>query len=253
MLIESLVKATVELQGFRVVRVTGGRAGLVAMITRDRRYSPRCGRCLEPAPYRDTRRTRGFRHVPMWGITVELRYAPRRVSCPRCEGVHVEAMPWVSGKRQMTRALMVTLATWARALPWQQVARLFRCSWGTVATAVEEAVAYGLAHRDLDGLTHIGIDEVSRKRGHVYVTNVYDLKHKRLVWSGTLQGDPRSLLRLPRAGENRCPRRHLLRYVATLHRRHQGPSAPGGARVRQVPHRPSLDGGRRPSAPRRGP
>ncbi len=30
-----------------------------------------------------------------------------------------------------------------------------------VATAVEEAVAYGLAHRDLDGLTHIGIDEIS--------------------------------------------------------------------------------------------
>ncbi len=61
---------------------------------------------------------------------------------------------------------MVTLATWARTLPWQQVARLFRCSWGTVAAAVEEAVAYGLAHRDLDGLTHIGIDEISRKRGH---------------------------------------------------------------------------------------
>ncbi len=95
MLIESLVKATVELQGFRVVSVTGGTSGLVATIARDRRYSPRCGRCLEPAPYRDTRRTRGFRHVPMWGITVELRNAPRRVSCPRCDGVHVEAMPWL--------------------------------------------------------------------------------------------------------------------------------------------------------------
>ena len=84
----------------------------------------------------------------------------------------------------MTRALMVALATWARALPWQQVARLFRCSWGTVATAVEEAVAYGLAQQDLADLTHIGVDEISRKRGHVYVTNVYDLARKRLVWSG---------------------------------------------------------------------
>ncbi len=79
---------------------------------------------------------------------------------------------------------MVTLATWTRALPWKQVARLFRCSWGTVATAVDEAVAYGLAHRDLGELTQIGIDEISRKRRHVYVTNVYDLKSKRLVWSG---------------------------------------------------------------------
>ena len=120
----------------------------------------------------------------MWGIPVELRYAPRRVSCPRCEGVHVEAMPWVNGKQRMTRALMVTLAIWTRVLPWKQVAQLFRCAWGTVATAVEEAVAYGLANRDLDGLTHIGIDEISRKRGHVYVTNVYDLRSKRLVWSG---------------------------------------------------------------------
>ena len=72
----------------------------------------------------------------------------------------------------------------ARALPWVQVARLFRYSWGTLATAVEEAVAFGLAHRTLDQVTHIGIDEISRKRGHVYVTNVYDLVHKRLVWSG---------------------------------------------------------------------
>jgi len=32
MLIESLVKAMVELQGFRVVSVTGGTAGLVATI-----------------------------------------------------------------------------------------------------------------------------------------------------------------------------------------------------------------------------
>jgi transposase len=184
MLVESLVKETVELQGFRVAEVSGGTTGLVAMIAADRRCSPRCGRCLEPAPYRDTRPMRRFRHVPMWGIPVELRYAPRRVSCPRCEGVHVEAMPWVSGKQRMTRALMVTLAMWTRVLPWKQVARLFRCAWGTVATAVEEAVAYGLAHRDLEGLTHIGIDEISRKRGHVYVTNVYDLGRKRLVWSG---------------------------------------------------------------------
>lgn len=184
MLIESLIKQTVELQGFRVVEVTGGVSGLVVMIAPDRRFSPRCGQCLELAPYRDTRPTRRFRHVPMWGIPVELRYAPRRVSCCRCSGVHVEAMPWVSGKQRMTRALMVTLAMWTRVLPWKQVARLFRCAWGTVATAVEEAVAYGLAHRDLEGLTHIGIDEISRKRGHVYVTNVYDLVSKRLIWSG---------------------------------------------------------------------
>ena len=88
----------------------------------------------------------------------------------------------VSCKRQFTRALTVTLATWARVLTWQQVTTLFHCSWNTVAAAVDEAAACGLAHHDLPGVTHIGIDEISRKRGHVYVTNVYDLKSQRLLW-----------------------------------------------------------------------
>jgi transposase len=184
MLLESLVKATVELQGFCVVSVTGDTSGLVAQLAPDGRYAPRCGCCTKRARYRDTRPMRRFRHVPVWGIPVSLSYAPRRVSCKRCGGVHVESMPWVSGKYRFTRSLMVTLATWSQVLPWKQVAELFRCSWGTVAKAVEEAVAYGLAHRDLEGFTHIGIDEISRKRGHVYVTNVYDLSAKRLVWSG---------------------------------------------------------------------
>ena len=186
MLLESLVKATVELQGFRVVRVSGDLGGLVAELAPDWRWSPRCGQCGERGRgrYRDTRWARHFRHVPIWGIPVWLVYAPRRVWCVRCEGVHVEALPWAVGTQRFTRALLVTIATWTRVLPWQQVATLFGCAWGTVDRAVEAAVAYGLAHRDLTGVTHIGIDEISRKRGQVYVTNVYDLARKRLLWSG---------------------------------------------------------------------
>ena len=92
-------------------------------------------------------------------------------------------MPWAAGKKRLTKALAVTIATWARQLTWQQVARLFGCSWGTVASAVAYVVAFGLARRDLSGVTHIGIDEISRQKGHVYLTNVYDLKTGTLIWS----------------------------------------------------------------------
>ena len=47
MLLESLVKATVELQGFRIVTVTGEAGGLVAKLAPDRRFLPRCGQCGE--------------------------------------------------------------------------------------------------------------------------------------------------------------------------------------------------------------
>lgn len=65
MLIESLVKGTVELQGFRVLKVEGGVSGLVAIIVPDKPFAPRCSQCLETAPYRDARPMRRFRHVPM--------------------------------------------------------------------------------------------------------------------------------------------------------------------------------------------
>ena len=61
---------------------------------------------------------------------------------------------------------------------------MFGCAWGTIAAAVKSVVKYGMEHRDLSGITHIGIDEISRKKGQVYLTNVYDLRSKTLIWSG---------------------------------------------------------------------
>ncbi len=84
---------------------------MVAEPAPDRRFSPRCGQCGERGWYRDRRRARHVRHMPLWGIPVTLVYEPRRVSCAGCAGVHVEGMPWASGTQRCTWALMVTIAT----------------------------------------------------------------------------------------------------------------------------------------------
>jgi len=65
MLVESLIKETVELQGFSVVAVQQTDEGLEARLTPDGRYAPCCGVCGRRALYRDTRRARQFRHVPL--------------------------------------------------------------------------------------------------------------------------------------------------------------------------------------------
>ena len=111
-----------------------------------------------------------------------LSYRPARVRCSTC-GIKVEALPWASGKSRLTSALMVVLATWARLLAWDVVARLFGVSWSTVQAAVAQAVDFGLAHRESACVVYIGIDEISRRRGHIYHTQVYDLTGKRLLWS----------------------------------------------------------------------
>src|SRR3989441_11580291 len=48
------------------------------------------------------------------------------------------------------------------------------------------AVTWGQEHRDLTGITAIGIDEIQWRRGHTYLTLVYQLDAggKRLLWLG---------------------------------------------------------------------
>jgi transposase len=69
-------------------------------------------------------------------------------------------------------------------LSWKETAQYFAVDWKTVASAVKKAVAWGLAHRKWEPLHAIGIDEVSRSKGQRYLTLVYDLERRRLVWAG---------------------------------------------------------------------
>ena len=67
------------------------------------------------------------------------------------------------------------LADWAKVLSWQEVGRRFDVGWHRVFESVRFVVEWGLAHRDLSGVTAIGIDEVHFGKGQKYLTVVYQL------------------------------------------------------------------------------
>jgi transposase len=146
---------------------------------------PVCSRCGHRRPGYDTLDTRWFEYVPLWGILVFFVYAMRRVDCPTC-GVVVEQVPWAEGKHQVTTTYAWFLARWAKRLCWSDVAETFQTSWETVFRSVERAVHWGLEHRNLDGITAIGVDEILWHRGHHYLTLVYQINDgcKRLLWLG---------------------------------------------------------------------
>ena len=183
MLIESIVRKTLGLKRHCVKKVTEQADHLIVHLIPDSRHRMICSCCGKKAPGYDTLKTRRWKHVPLWGIAVDLEYAPRRVACPDC-GIKVEAIPWSQGKSPLSAPLSLVLATWAKIVAWKVVGNLFGFHWNTVRKAVKDVVDYGLRHRDLDNLRQIGIDEISRKKGHVYHTQVYDLIEKRLLWSG---------------------------------------------------------------------
>jgi transposase len=158
----------------------------IAVTVRPRRRSrPVCAGCGRRGPGYDTLPARRFDFVPLWGLAVVLLYARRRVDCPRC-GVTAELLPWADGKHHLTTAYAVFLARWARRLSWREVAGIFRTSWESVFRAVAWVVEYGLQHRDLRGITAIGVDEVQFQKGHRYLTVVYQIDSacRRLLWIG---------------------------------------------------------------------
>jgi transposase len=145
----------------------------------------RCSGCGRRGSTHDTLSARRFQFVPLWGILVFFVYAMRRVDCSGC-GVKVERVPWAEGKSPITTSYAWFLAGWAKRMSWKEVAEAFRTSWDSVYRAVGLAVAWGLRHRDLDGIEAIGVDEVLWHRGHKFLTVVYqiDAHCRRLLWVG---------------------------------------------------------------------
>jgi len=148
----------------------------------------RCSRCLKLAPGYDRLEQRSWLFVPLWGIVTCFLYAARRVQCPE-HGVVVEHVPWSEGKRPVTIAMMCFLSRWARRLSWRETARAFQTSWECVYRSVEWFVQWGLAHRKLQDIESIGVDEIhwgKSQRADNFLTVIYQIdRHcRRLLWVG---------------------------------------------------------------------
>lgn len=184
MRMETFIRKQLGMKAHWVTKVEATGTGLLAWVERLGQRRLRCGECGRPVR-RVLRRDppRRWRHLPLGSESCELVYQPRRVWCFRC-GVRVEQVPWAARWSRVTHALSQALARLARQLSWREVAEHFGVDWKTVAATVHRAVAWGLAHRALEAVRVIGIDEVSRKKGHHYLTLVYDLGHGQLLWVG---------------------------------------------------------------------
>jgi transposase len=147
---------------------------LVVQVKSRKNSQPYCSGCGRRGPAYDRLEERRFEFVPLWGIVIFLVYSMRRVDCPRC-GATVEMVPWCDGKNRLTTTYRWFLSTWAKRLSWSEVASIFRTSWDSVCRAVDHTVEWGLGHRDLSGVTAVGVDEVAWARGHTYLTLVYDI------------------------------------------------------------------------------
>ena len=109
-------------------------------------------------------------------------WAPR-VRCKR-HGVLVAAVPWARHDAGFTRPFEDQVAWLAVNTSKTAVSELMRIAWRSVGWICRRVMADELSKRDLfAGLSRLGFDEISVRKGQRYLTVVVDHDTGRLVWA----------------------------------------------------------------------
>ena len=171
----------------------------------------RCGRCgRRSGRYDAGEGRRRWRALDAGTVRVFIEADAPRVKC-REHGVTVAVVPWARHDARHTRAFDDTVAWLVTHTSKTAVVELLRVSWRTVGAIAARVVADARAARDpFDGLSRIGIDEISYRRGHKYLMVVVDHDSGRLVWAA--EGHDRKTLQkfFDLLGPERCAKIRLV-------------------------------------------
>jgi transposase len=180
--IERIFQKLLRLQGARVQGVTTEDGTLVLKIERKFRRLT-CPRCGWKGRGRESAHLRRWRHLALWGTEVALEGEIRRFRCRRCEAVVTEAVPWARHDSDFTRPFEDAVALLAQQTNRTAVAKLTGVAWITVGRIAERLVAEKLNPDRTKNLRRIGIDEISFRKRHKYLTIVTDHDTGTVVWA----------------------------------------------------------------------
>lgn len=93
-------------------------------------------------------------------------------------------MSWARPGSHFTRVFEDAVGLLAQRLNHTAVAELTGISWATVGRIAERLVDEGLHEDRFDGLRRIGVDEISYRKRHKYLTVVMNHDRDRAIWVG---------------------------------------------------------------------
>ncbi len=188
-----------------------GDGSLVVCVRPDWRVRRRCGICRRRCPgYDGGESRRRWRALDLGTTRCYLEAEAPRVSCRR-HGVVVAAVPWARHDSRFTRSFEDQVAWLACECSKRAVSELMRIAWLSVGRILTRVAAEKRAGFDpLDQLRRIGIDEISHRRGHRYLTVVVDHDSGLLMWAAP--GRDRKTVRrfFDLLGPERCARVELV-------------------------------------------
>ncbi|MGH3500227.1 MAG: ISL3 family transposase [Nocardioidaceae bacterium] len=179
----TLLRRLLDLPGITVrgFSMQDGRLDVDVALTRRRLQCPLCDHTsrfrydTRPAPS-------WWRHLDFGSTTVvRVRADLRRLRCPTHKVV-VEAVPFARHRSGFTREFEDLTAFLATKTDKTTITRFLRIDWDTIGRICERVVATDMDHDRLDGLVHVGVDEVSWRKHHNYLTLVTNHTTGKVVW-----------------------------------------------------------------------
>ena len=140
----------------------------------------RCPHCQNRCPGYDPGRERRWRALDFGRTKVFVVARVPRVSCSE-HGVVVAAVPWARHGARHTLAFEQLAAWCAVEMSSTAASRLLRCTWRTVGQIIARVVADLDDDELLEGVTRIGIDEISYRRRYRFLLVVVDHDRRRLI------------------------------------------------------------------------
>jgi len=144
----------------------------------------RCAHCKRRCgKYDNGDGTRRWRGLDLGTTFAAIEAQAPRVRCPE-HGVVVAAVPWARHGSWFTRDFEDQMAWMATNMSKSAISNLMRTTWRTVGKVIARVAKETGAKVDrFANLKKIGVDEISYRKGHRYLTVVVDHDSGRLIWA----------------------------------------------------------------------
>ena len=164
----------------RKVRFEPDRVVVEVALCRRRLICPECEYSCRAR--KDTRPEDSvWRHLDLGVWRLEVHCRRRRLWCP-VHGARTEGVPFARPGAEFTRDFECLVAWLMARSDKSTVKRLLRIDWDTVGRIIKRVCDDELDPDRLNDLFDAGIDEVSWKRQHNYLTLVADHQRRQVVW-----------------------------------------------------------------------
>jgi transposase len=129
-----------------------------------------------------------WRHLDLGVWRLEIHCHRRRLWCP-VHGARTEGVSFARPGSEFTRDFECLVAWLATRTDKTTITRMLRIDWDTVGRIIKRVCDDELDPNRLNDLFEIGIDEVSWKRQHNYLTLVACHRRRKIVWGCEGKGE----------------------------------------------------------------